>query len=252
MSESELVSSEVGKADKSLFVQELILTTLADSLPASPVTDEPVPDPQPRMVQLQQLQPHQQPQPDRDEDDLAKEEQAADRQQSVPALIEEKIDVTAVATEAIQVNGNEPPDVVNKNPDPSGDPLENSDEVIISPSETARGEDRGEDARVASAIRSKVQSHPPPPPIALRSTVHRNVRTSVVRDEPGSGARVEKPVFETHHTHKRLPTGSENRTSSVSTDDRTNRFESPDPTTTMAAATKKSCMNRRKTSDFKQ
>lgn len=239
----------MGKADKSLFIQELILTTLADSSPASPVTDEPVP--QPRMVQQQQLPLK--PQPDRPEDAKAIEP-AADRQ-PVPPLIEEKIEVTAVATEAIHLNGVEPLDVDNKNPDPSGSEpevtLENaSDEVILSPSETVREEDRGDDGRLASAIRSKVQSHAPPP-IALRSTVHRNVRTSVVREESGSGGGREKPVFETHHTHKRLP-GSENRTTGVPTDDRTNRFESSDPTTTMAAAAKKSCMNRRKTSDFKQ
>lgn len=242
------MSSEVAKADKSLFVQELILTTLSESS-HSPSPDDvlPVSDPLPKVQQQTQKQPTDRPE---EENIKSKEEQVLEHEcekeeekhedHESPLAAEQEVAV--VASDVVQATS----DLENRDPDPSdecGEDVGNvSDDVIISPT----SEREEEDGRVAQAIRSKVQSHPPP--IALRSTVHRNVRASVVRDESSAG----RQVYDSHHPQKRLP-GTENRTTSVSTDDRpSNRVYESDATAAMAAAAKKSCMNRRKTSDFKQ
>ena len=150
LSESELASAEVAKADKSLFIQELILTTLADS--ASPVNlnEEPVP----AILNVDLLKREQQ------ELLIQNQEKGKSEDHVKPVEIEE-------SEEHVDEDAKGIDDVENREPEipDECEGLDTSEDVIISPED--KDEDR-DDGHVAAAIRTKVPQSPPP--TALRST----------------------------------------------------------------------------------
>lgn len=154
LSESELSSVEVAKADKSLFIQELILTTLSDSAPPVNLTGEPVP----ALLNTHLLQQNQQP------EKLIQNQEKSDRDavKAVKSDDREKVDGRTGKDGKVMID-----DMENREPEVSDDceGLDTSEDVIISPEEK---EEERDDGHVAAAIKTKARHSSPP--IALRST----------------------------------------------------------------------------------